>query len=201
MNTPRTDLPDASEAHASDSELRNQLLIAMPSLADPNFARSVTLICQHSAEGAMGIVLNRSTPLLLGDVFEQLGIECADRARAAQPVLAGGPVQAERGFVVHDGDHGWDSSHRVAAELWVTTSRDVLVALARNQGPTHALLALGYAGWGAGQLDDELRDNAWLTAPADHALLFATPFQTRWAAAAQSVGVDLARMTTQAGRA
>lgn len=181
--------------------LANQLLIALPSLDDPNFARAVALICQHDDDGAMGVVVNRASEYVLGDVFAQMDISCADDDLCAQPVLAGGPVHPERGFVIHDGDRAWDSSLAVASGLYVTTSRDVLEALAAGEGPSHATVALGCAGWGAGQLEHELTEHSWLTAPADGELLFETTLEARWQAAAGRIGVDMAYVADYAGHA
>jgi putative transcriptional regulator len=181
--------------------LANQLLIAMPSMLDPNFARTVTLVCQHDANGALGIVVNRTAPISIGDVMRQLGLESSNGRLESAPVFLGGPVQPERGFVLHDGDRDFDSTLTVAPGLKLTTSRDVLAALAAGDGPERALLALGYAGWGAGQLDAELRDNAWLTVEADRALVFDIAPEARWEAAARLVGVDLARLSGEAGHA
>ena len=181
--------------------LANQFLIALPALADSPFARTVTLICQHDAEGAMGVVVNRPAEYTLGEVFEQMGIASEDDALRAQTVLAGGPVHPERGFVLHDGKGEWDSSLEIADGLSVTTSRDILEAMARGEGPRHVAVALGCAGWGAGQLEHELIDNSWLTAPADGEILFALPLQQRWQAAAARIGVDMARMADYSGHA
>lgn len=181
--------------------LANQLLIALPALADPNFARTVALICQHDGDGAMGVVVNRASEYTLGDVFEQMGIGSDDAELRGRRVLAGGPVHPERGFVLHDGDRGWDSSLAIAQGLYVTTSRDILEAIARGDGPAHATVALGCAGWGAGQLEYELTENTWLTVPADSELLFTLPLEARWQAAAGRIGVDLARMPDYAGHA
>ena len=179
----------------------NQVLIALPALSDPNFARSVTLICQHDADGAMGIVVNRKSEYTLGDVFEQMQIEGGADALRAQVVLSGGPVHPERGFVIHDGDARWDSSLEIGDGLFVSTSRDILEALARGEGPDHATVALGCAGWGTGQLEHELGENSWLTAPVDPSLLFDTPLEQRWQAAAGRIGVDMTRMADYAGHA
>jgi len=185
----------------SPGTLANQLLIALPTLADPNFARSVTLVCQHDGEGAMGVVVNRASEYTLGEVFEQMGIASEDAALCAQPVLAGGPVHPERGFVLHDGGDAWDSTLAIGDGLFVTTSRDILEAMARGDGPRHAIVALGCAGWGAGQLENELVENSWLTVPADAELLFGTPLEARWRAAAGRIGVDMARMADYSGHA
>jgi putative transcriptional regulator len=181
--------------------LANQLLIAVPSLADPTFSRTVALICRHDADGAMGLLLNRPSEYTLGDVLDQMGIEDGDLRLRNERVLAGGPVHGERGFVLHDGDGHWDSSLQVADGLHVTTSRDVLNALARGDGPRRATVVLGCAGWGAGQLEQELADNSWITADYDPALLFSLPLEARWEAAAGHIGVDLLRMTDYSGHA
>ncbi len=185
----------------SASALSQQLLIALPGLADPNFSRSVVMVCQHDGDGAMGIVVNRASEFSLGDLFDQLGIEGGDEALRALPVVAGGPVHAERGFVLHDGEREWDSSIRLPGGLSLTTSRDVLQALADGNGPAQALVALGCAGWGAGQLEQEIAENSWMTAPADAELLFRMPLEQRWQAAAGLVGVNFERMTHYSGRA
>jgi putative transcriptional regulator len=181
--------------------LTRHLLIALPALADSSFARSVTLICQHDTEGAMGVVVNRASEYTLGEVFEQMGIASNDERLCAQPVLAGGPVHPERGFVLHDGAQEWESTLTIAEHLYVTTSRDVLEAMARGDGPKHATVALGCAGWAPGQLESELIDNSWLTAPADPELLFALPLDVRWQAAAARIGVDMSRMADYSGHA
>ena len=186
--------------------LANQLLIALPALADPHFARSVAIICQHDADGAMGVVINRPSEYTLGEVFQQMGIDCDNAALCAQPVLAGGPVHPERGFVLHDrtqqgGMGEWDSSLAISDELAVTTSRDILEAMARGNGPKHATVALGCAGWGAGQLENELIENSWLTAPVAPDVLYALPLEARWQAAAGLIGVDMARIADYAGHA
>lgn len=185
----------------SSTTLANQLLIALPALEDPNFSRSVALVCQHDGDGAMGVVVNRTSEYTLGDVFEQMGIDAADETLRAQWVLAGGPVHPERGFVLHDGARSWDSTLAVADGLYVTTSRDILEAMARGDGPANATVALGCAGWGAGQLEYELTENSWLTVPADADLLFRTPLDARWQAAAGRIGVDMTRVADYSGHA
>ena len=185
--------------------LTNQLLIAMPSLADPNFAQSVTLICEHTDKGALGLVINRPMSMALGDVFDQLALQPFDPKFHEQPVLRGGPVQQDRGFVLHPpsaaGEATWDSTLQVSPTLQVTTSRDILASMARGQGPQPAVVALGYAGWDAGQLEEEIRSNAWLNVPVDDAIIFAMPFELRWQAAARLLGIDLERLSNQAGHA
>jgi len=181
--------------------LANHLLVALPSLADPHFARSVVLLCQHDADGAMGILVNRASEYQLGEVLAQVGLQSADMALVEQPVLGGGPVHPERGFVLHDGQRAWESSLTFGDGLRITTSRDVLVAMANGDGPERAVVALGCASWGAGQLEYELGENSWLTVPADPELLFALPLEARWQAAAGRIGVDLARIADYSGHA
>lgn len=181
--------------------LANQLLIALPALADTNFSRSVALICQHDDDGAMGIVVNRPSEYTLGEVLVQMGVEGGDEELRAQIVLAGGPVHPERGFVLHDGGMHWDSSLAITETLFLTTSRDILEAMARGEGPEHVVVALGCAGWGTGQLEHELIENSWLTAPADAELLFTLPLDSRWQAAAGRIGVDFAHLAQYAGHA
>jgi putative transcriptional regulator len=181
--------------------LTNQFLIAMPAMDDPNFAQTVTLVCEHNDQGALGIVINRALPMNLAEVFEQLGLECARSRVTQQPVLRGGPVQTDRGFVLHTPQGRWESSLPFSERMHLTTSRDILDALARGDGPASAVVALGYAGWGAGQLEDEMAHNAWLTVPADERLVFATPLEERWQAACRLLGVDLLHLSSDAGHA
>lgn len=186
---------------AAVPSLANRLLVALPTLHDPHFAQTVTLLCQHDADGAMGIVVNRATDYTLGELLRQMDIGCDDAALAARPVLAGGPVHPERGFVVHDGAQAWDSSLEIGDGLRLTTSRDVLEAMARGEGPAHALVALGCAGWGGGQLERELVEDSWLLVPASRPILFELPLEQRWQAAAGSIGVDLLNLAGHSGHA
>jgi putative transcriptional regulator len=182
--------------------LTNQFLIAMPALDDPNFAQTVTLVCEHNEHGALGIVVNKALPMSLAEVFEQLGLEGEQDPRFKhQPVLRGGPVHADRGFVLHSPDGCWESSLPFSERIHLTTSRDILVALASGEGPQNAVVALGYAGWGAGQLEEEMANNAWLTVPADERLVFATPLEERWHAAGRLLGVNLLHLSSSAGHA
>lgn len=181
--------------------LTNQLLIAMPSLGDPNFAQTVALICDHSAKGALGLILNKPLPMRMGEVFEQLEIDLGGKAPREQHVLRGGPMQTDRGFVVHAAGGEWDSTLKVSDAIHVTTSRDILAAIARGEGPSQAFVALGYAGWDGGQLEEEIRANAWLNAPVDLGLVFELPFESRWDAAGRLLGVELARMSPISGNA
>lgn len=179
----------------------DHFLIAMPALEDPNFHRSVTLVCQHDASGAMGIVINRAADYTLGELLDQLSLPTDDPRVASLPIFSGGPVHADRGFVLHDDPREWNSTLRFGRGLAVTTSRDILAAMARGDGPRNALVALGYAGWTAGQLEEELAQNSWLTVPADQGIVFTTPLQDRWQAAASALGVDLSVLADYAGHA
>ncbi|AAO29125.1 YqgE/AlgH family protein [Xylella fastidiosa subsp. fastidiosa] len=181
--------------------LVNQLLIALPSMPDPHFARGVALICQHDSNGAMGVVLNRPSEYTLGEVLFQMGIETASETLREQVVLAGGPVHPDRGFVIYDSEHVWGPSLLIGDGLYLTTSRDVLAAMAEGSGPSRALVALGCAGWAAGQLELELVENNWLMVPADASLLFDTALEQRWQRAAGRIGVDLFRLTDYTGHA
>lgn len=186
---------------AASTSLTNHFLIAMPQLADPNFFHTVTYICEHNRNGAMGIVINRPLELTLGEVLDHMGIDTEDRGAIGQTVYMGGPVQQERGFVLHRPASHWDATLAITDEIGVTTSRDILSAIARGEGPSNALVALGYAGWGAGQLEGEIAENAWLSGPADEHILFETPDEQRWEAAAALLGVDLNLLSGDAGHA
>lgn len=187
---------------AEASYLTNQFLIALPGMGDGNFSRTVTYICQHSEhEGAMGIVLNRPSELQLCDVFNHMDIQQQNTSIAGQTVYIGGPVQEERGFVLHTPPANWDSSMPVSEQISVTTSRDVLQAMAQGKGPEETFVALGYAGWGPGQLEQELHQDTWLSGPADADIIFKLPSDQRWEAAAAVLGVDLNLINTAAGHA
>lgn len=183
------------------TSLTNHFLIAMPGLQDPNFSRTVTYICEHTDHGAMGIVINRPLEITLGELFAQLDIttECSDAC--AKPVYQGGPVQTDRGFVLHTAGASFDSTLSITPDISVTTSRDVLDAIANGEGPEQALIALGYAGWGAGQLEQEMSANAWLNGPASHEIIFRMDSSARWLASAQLLGVDLNLLSGEAGHA
>lgn len=185
---------------AGDS-LTNQFLIAMPAMTDANFSQTVTYIWEHNADGALGIIINRPLQMRLSDVFEQLKIATPNELIGQQSVLQGGPVQTDRGFVVHHSGGQWEHTRRVSSRIQVTTSPDILDAMARGTGPETAIVALGYAGWSAGQLESELAQNAWLTVPADERIIFDTPFEQRWRAAGRLLGVDLATISPHAGHA
>ncbi len=183
------------------SYLTNQFLIAMPTLADPNFFQTVTYISEHNASGALGLVINRPLNLTLGQLLEHLQIVTDRPDLAALPIYHGGPVQPEQGFVVHSPVGHWGATLRVTDDIGITTSRDILQAVARGEGPEHLLVTLGYAGWGPGQLEQELAENAWLSSPADFDILFHTPSDQRWLAAAALLGIDLNLLSANAGHA
>jgi putative transcriptional regulator len=181
--------------------LTNHLLIAMPQLNDPNFAQTVALICEHTDKGALGIVLNKPLPMKLSDVLSQMKLEPTNEQIGEMPVLRGGPVHTDRGFVLHRPGGQWDHTHKVSDTIQVTTSRDVLAAMARGEGPSDAFIALGYAGWESGQLERELKENAWASMPVDARVVFELPFEERWAGAWRLMGVDVDRLSPEAGHA
>jgi len=181
--------------------LNNQLLIAMPGMDDPNFSTTVTLVCEHNADGALGIIINRPLGLNLGGLFEQLEVLDPDSAIVTRPVLDGGPVARERGFVLHEPGRRYESSVAVSSDIQLTLSRDVLDAMAVGDGPQKSLVALGYAGWDAGQLEAEMLENTWLSVPASPEIIFDVPFEDRWRSAARALGVDLGRLSPDAGHA
>ena len=185
----------------SDSSLINQLLIAMPGMLDPNFSTTVTLICEHNDEGALGIVINRPTTLKLGGLFEQLAVDKPDPGVASSPVLSGGPVGTERGFVLHGPKYRYENTLALSDDIRLTLSRDIIDALATGHGPEQSLVALGYAGWEPGQLEEEMLANSWLSVPATPEIVFDIPFAERWDSAACTLGIDIARMSPDAGHA
>jgi putative transcriptional regulator len=189
----------------SELNLTNKLLIAMPSLQDGHFSQTIALVCGHSEQGALGLILNRPLNMRLGQLFEQMLLDPPQSHWLEQVVLRGGPMEQERGFVIHKTDGAgagpWDSTMVVSDQIHVTTSKDILAAISAGKGPSDALVALGYAGWDAGQLEDEIRQNAWLVSEVSEKLIFHTPFPERWQAAASLLGVDLHLLAPQAGNA
>lgn len=183
------------------TNLTNQFLIAMPGLVDPNFHQTVTYICAHNEEGAMGIVINRPLNFALGEVLSQMELSSANKDILNLPVYHGGPVQTDRGFVLHTIAYNWESSINVSDNISVTTSRDILESIAEGNGPDHSLIALGYAGWAAGQLEYELKENVWLNGPAESNIIFDTPYDRRWEKSAELLGVDLEKISREAGHA
>ncbi len=182
--------------------LQNHFLIAMPSMEDPFFSRSLTYICEHNDQGAMGLVINQPSSMNLGQLLEQTDKEIKlDDEHAGQIILSGGPVSQERGFVLHTNQEGWASSLALTPDIMVTTSKDILTAIGNKQGPEHAIITLGYAGWTAGQLEQEMQDNSWLTIEADEDILFNTPIHKKWQAAVKKLGVDVWQLAPGAGHA
>lgn len=199
------DNPRHSQYHFDDMikpvSLTNHFLIAMPGLTDPNFFHSVTYVCEHNSEGAMGIVINRPLEITLSEVLESMEITAPERDFSDVAIFLGGPVEPERGFVLHRPAGQWESSITIADAMALTTSRDIVAAIAEGSGPQHFLIALGYAGWGAGQLEEEMANNAWLSVPADFDRLLSTPVELRWETAAALLGVDLKTLSSDIGHA
>ncbi|BCJ09303.1 MULTISPECIES: YqgE/AlgH family protein [unclassified Pseudomonas] len=183
------------------SYLKHQFLIAMPHMADPNFAQTLTYIVEHNAHGAMGLVVNRPQELNLADILEQLRPNDEPPASTLHiPIYQGGPVQTDRGFVLHSNDRNYQATVELEG-LSLSTSQDVLFAIAAGDGPRKSLITLGYAGWEAGQLEAELADNAWLNCPFDPEIIFGLASDQRLGAAAASLGINLSLLTSQAGHA
>lgn len=180
---------------------RNHFLIAMPALDDINFARTVTFICEHNQDGAMGIIINRPLSITLDQMLQHIKVKDCPQEVGEMPVFLGGPIQQERGFVLHRPIGHWETTLRVGDEVGITTSRDILDAITQGEGPPQTLIALGYAGWGPNQLEQELAENAWLSTPASSTVVFDTPYQQRWEAAAALAGVDLSRLSGEIGHA
>lgn len=186
-------------SHAVD--FTNQFLIAMPSMADPNFGGAVVFVAEHSPKGALGLVINRAMEIDLGTLFERIELKLEIAPLANSPVLFGGPVQMDRGFVLHEPVGDWNSTVTVGDDLGLTSSKDVLEAVASGEGPQRLIVTLGYAGWGPGQLEEEITRNAWLTVPASAELIFDTPIDERLHAAYRLLGIDPAFLATSAGHA
>ena len=184
------------------SSLQNHFLIAMPTLNDPYFERSLMYICEHNEEGAMGLVVNNPIEMTLKELLLQADKDAeVEDHKAEQIILAGGPVSQERGFILHSPQSGWSSSVSLTDEIMVTTSKDILAAIGNHNGPQRSIVTLGYAGWTAGQLEQELQDNAWLTVEADTDILFETPIHKRWQAAVNKLGVDVWQLAPDSGHA
>ena len=185
----------------SSINLTDHFLIAMPAMADPYFAKSLTYICEHNDHGALGVVINRPIDLTLLALFERLSLTLQDRERADSPVYFGGPVQTDRGFVLHEPAGQWQATLKVRGGIGLTTSKDILEAVGRGEGPQRMLVTLGYAGWSAGQLEHELTQNAWLTVAAKERIIFDLPAGERLTAALELLGVNPASLSEVAGHA
>lgn len=181
--------------------LTDHFLIAMPNMADPHFAKSLTFICEHNDQGALGVVVNRPIDMNLHALLEQIGIAPENEHSKSVPVHFGGPVQMDRGFVLHIPRGDWQSTLAVGAQVGLTTSKDILEAVARGAGPRQILVTLGYAGWAPGQLEYELAQNAWLTVPASPQIIFDVAADERLPAAMALLGVDFASLSDTAGHA
>jgi putative transcriptional regulator len=184
----------------AEQSFRHQFLLAMPGLADGYFGGTITYLCEHSPEGAMGLVINRPSEMTLIELLRQLELDPTDRI-TDRPVLEGGPVARERGFILHTDDRHYDASLDLASGLVLTASREALEAIAAGNGPGQFLVTLGFAGWGPGQLEQEIIDNAWLTCPADPAVIFEVPFEQRVVRAAAALGIDFNLLSGRAGHA
>lgn len=185
----------------STSSLARHLLIAMPSLTDPNFSKSVIYVCEHHVQGSVGLIINRPMAYPLKFVFDQLHIESINPEQDNTPVLFGGPIQVERGFVMHRPEGHWRSSLALQEGVTVTTSNDIIQAIAKNSGPKDVLVTLGYTGWDENQLEKEVMENIWLVCPFKAELLYEVPFEKRWEQAAQSIGVNIHQLISGAGHA
>ena len=184
-----------------DMNLTHHFLIAMPSMADTNFARTLTYIAEHNDGGALGVIVNRPIDMSLATLFERVDMPLENDQYAQQPVYFGGPVQTDRGFVLHRPDGDWGDTAKVHDEGGLTSSNGILQAMGSESCDLDVLLTLGYAGWDAGQLEQELADNAWLTTPADLSIVFDLPAEERFAAAMQLLGIDFANLSESAGHA
>lgn len=189
------------ETLPSSYSLTGHFLIAMPSLDDGFFNHAVTYICEHDETGSFGIIINQQTDITLKQVAKEMKIATESGYNEDQSVFIGGPVDQGRGFILHRPPGDWQSSLKVNEHIALTTSKDILQAIVNNQGPADSIVALGYAGWSAGQLDNEMASNTWLSCPADEQIIFNTPIEERWQAAAKLIGIDLSLMSNDAGHA
>ncbi len=183
------------------TNLTSHFIIAMPSLMDANFNQTVAYICEHNEDGAFGVVINRKSDITFNDIIFHMDIAPRERHSPHENIYHGGPMQQDCGFILHHSAGKWASSLEINDQLTLTTSRDVLEAIARNEGPEQAIIALGYAGWLPGQLEQEMADNAWLSCPADEQIIFEVPAEQRWQAAADLLGIDLQLLSHEAGHA
>lgn len=186
------------------SDLQHQFLIAMPGLNDPNFDHALIYLCDHDTEGSMGLVINQASDVSTGELLDSLELlkPETDVSVRSQPVYCGGPVRKEQGFILHrDSKKPWLGTEQLADNLFITATKDILQDIANNQGPEQFLIILGYSGWGAGQLEEEIQDNAWLNAPADNRILFESQDQHRWQQAISSLGFNPEALSHDAGHA
>ena len=181
--------------------LTHHFLIAMPAMADLHFSKTLTYICEHNDQGALGLVINRPIDMTLESLFEQIGLTPVGQDLRITPVYFGGPVQMDRGFVLHQPVGAWQSTMAVRDEVALTTSKDILQAAARGEGPARIMVTLGYAGWAPGQLEHEIAQNAWLTVKAAPRVIFEMPAEERLPAAMELLGIDFASLSDDAGHA
>lgn len=181
--------------------LKHHFLIAMPALADSFFYRSVVYLCEHDDDGAMGLIINRPTKIMLTELLRHLEIDNDSESKMSTPVLFGGPVQKEQGMVLHGGPADWRNTMEIDQGIYLTTSSEILPTLGTDSGPERFMVTLGYAGWGAGQLEQELADNSWLTVAANTEILFETPADQRWHAAANLLGINIDLISASSGHA
>lgn len=181
--------------------LTGHFLIAMPNLKDPNFYQALLYICEHSEQGAMGIIVNRPLNVGLGEILHHINIKTNNSKALQQQIYQGGPIQQDRGFVLHTPVEHWKSTLKVTEDIAITTSQDILSAVAEGDGPSEMLIALGYAGWAPGQLEQEIGNNAWLSEPAELDIIFSTPYEQRWKKAAENLGFDINLISDSVGHA
>jgi len=184
-----------------DTSLQHHFLIAMPALADSFFHRAVIYICEHDEQGAMGIIINKPTQVMLPELLSHLEIENTTSQLKTMPVLFGGPVQKGQGMVIHNSKEKWQTSIALSDSLFLTTSTDILEKIGSENGPQKSLVTLGYSGWNAGQLEQEISDNSWLTVQANDHIIFNTPADLRWNEAAKLLGIDINLMSNSLGHA
>ena len=184
-----------------NNNLVNQYLLATPSIQDPLFASSLVYMCEHSHEGSMGMVINHLSDQVLNDILQQLDIDCDDPAIQQLPVFIGGPVKLQQGFVLHEDYPGWERSMQLEDNLYLTSSKDILQAIALHRGPEKFLVLLGFSGWSANQLEQELQDNAWLTAQASNDITFNEDIDHKWQMAFDTLGFNLDKLSPHTGNA
>lgn len=191
----------ATEHRVQEVNLTHHFLIAMPAMVDPNFARTLTYICEHNEQGALGVVINRPLDMDLNALFERIEVPLTASGFGGMPVYYGGPVQTDRGFVLHRPAGEWQATLAISGDIGLTSSRDILQSVGSTGQPQEIIVSLGYAGWAAGQLEWEMAQNAWLSVPADPRVIFDMPADQRLAAAMQLLGVDFASLSDVAGHA
>jgi putative transcriptional regulator len=194
-------LEDAGSGAASTLNLANHFLIAMPSMQDPVFGGTVVYVCEHNENGVLGVVINKPTDMTMQVLFERIDLKLESDVDVDEPIMFGGPVQDDRGFVLHTPGNRYSSSLTVTKDVAFTTSIDVLEAVAAGDGPQRMLVSIGYSGWSPGQLEDEISRNGWLTVGADPDILFNLPIEERYTAAMRLLGIDPLMLTSEAGHA